>query len=346
MKAEEPLLSVIVPVYNVEQYLDRCIESITSQKYRNLEIIIVDDGSPDGCPTKCDNWVLRDNRIKIVHKKNAGSGKARNSGLEIASGEYVAFVDSDDYLDEDMYRKLMDEAIDGNIDCVYCGFHKQLPSGDYADVIDMDYVRFDKAQIIKLASKFNFDFSQHHLNYSVWHGVYRRSLIDFEFVSEREYMSEDIPFTHEFLRRCSSFVYLPYALYYYSYNPNSLSNTFNVKRFDKVLMTAGLLNDIYSGTDYEGLGNAYAFCQSYFLMRFSFIKSKKTLSEIYCMMRDMVENETYNNMLQNKKDFKFQKGLKYRIISVIYRLQRRRLVMPNFLALLLFGIKNKFMIKI
>ena len=92
-------ISVIVPVYNVEKYLDRCVESIVNQTYKNLEIILVDDGSSDNCPQLCDEWTQRDERIKAVHKQNGGLADARNAGLEIAAGDYVGFIDADDYID-------------------------------------------------------------------------------------------------------------------------------------------------------------------------------------------------------------------------------------------------------
>lgn len=103
---ERPLISVIVPVYKVEPYLNRCIASIVSQTYTNLEIILVDDGSPDQCPQMCDAWAERDNRVKVIHQKNQGSGAARNIGLDAAKGEVIAFVDSDDYIAPDMYMHL------------------------------------------------------------------------------------------------------------------------------------------------------------------------------------------------------------------------------------------------
>ena len=95
-----PLISVIVPIYNVEKYLARCVDSIVNQTYKNLEIILVDDGSPDSCPDICDVWKEKDDRIKVIHKKNGGLSDARNAGLDIAQGEYVAFVDSDDFIDD------------------------------------------------------------------------------------------------------------------------------------------------------------------------------------------------------------------------------------------------------
>lgn len=107
MTSNRALISVIVPVYNVEPYLDRCIQSIVNQSYTDLEIILVDDGSQDNCPAICDNWARRDHRIMVIHKKNGGLSDARNSGLAIATGEYIAFVDSDDWIDPDLIITLL-----------------------------------------------------------------------------------------------------------------------------------------------------------------------------------------------------------------------------------------------
>ena len=114
-------ITIIIPVYNVEKYIDRCIESIIRQTYRNLEIILVDDGSPDHCPQICDEYAKKDNRIKVVHKKNEGQGLARNDALNIASGDYVTFVDSDDFLAIDAIEKLTKASKDGlNISIIAC----------------------------------------------------------------------------------------------------------------------------------------------------------------------------------------------------------------------------------
>ncbi|MSC08306.1 glycosyltransferase, partial [Lactobacillus rhamnosus] len=100
MQSPDALISVIVPVYKAEQTLDRCVGSIVSQTYRNLEIILVDDGSPDDCPAMCDTWSVKDARIKVVHQKNGGVTKARNTGLACATGDLLAWVDSDDWIDQ------------------------------------------------------------------------------------------------------------------------------------------------------------------------------------------------------------------------------------------------------
>ena len=126
---EMPLISVIVPVYKVEKYLDRCVQSIVDQTYRNLEIILVDDGSPDNCGAMCDAWAEKDPRIKVIHKENGGQADARNVGMAIAMGEYIAFVDSDDWIDAQMYQSLYETMITTDSDIVSCGAKRVWSDG-------------------------------------------------------------------------------------------------------------------------------------------------------------------------------------------------------------------------
>lgn len=123
------LVSVIVPIYNVETFLERCLNSIVKQSYTNLEIILVDDESPDNCGDICDRWAERDNRIKVIHKKNGGLGFARNSGLDIATGEFVAFVDSDDYITYDFIEKYVNHMILEDADLVIGGLTRKFIDG-------------------------------------------------------------------------------------------------------------------------------------------------------------------------------------------------------------------------
>ncbi|HEY8803664.1 MAG TPA: glycosyltransferase, partial [Clostridium sp.] len=103
---QNPLISIIVPIYKVEVYIRNCVDSILNQTYKNLEIILVDDGSPDNCGNICEEYSSKDKRIKVIHKKNGGLSSARNAGLDIASGEYIGFIDSDDWIEGDMYESL------------------------------------------------------------------------------------------------------------------------------------------------------------------------------------------------------------------------------------------------
>lgn len=118
------LISIIVPVYKVENYLDRCVESLVNQTYKNLEIILVDDGSPDSCGKRCDLWAEQDKRIKVIHKKNGGLSDARNYGINNASGEFVAFVDSDDWIEPQMYETLYNAIIENDCDIASCGVRR------------------------------------------------------------------------------------------------------------------------------------------------------------------------------------------------------------------------------
>ena len=125
----QPLISVIVPVYKVEKYLHRCVDSILNQTYRNLEIILVDDGSPDNCGTICDEYAAKDSRIRVIHQENAGVSAARNAGLDACTGEYVAFVDSDDYIMPEMYETMLSALLEKNVDICVCQWQYEYADG-------------------------------------------------------------------------------------------------------------------------------------------------------------------------------------------------------------------------
>ena len=115
------LVSIVVPIYNVEKYLDRCLDSIVAQTYRNLDIILVDDGSPDSCPQMCDAWAKKDSRIRVIHKRNQGLGMARNTGIENALGTYICFFDSDDYIAAETVEKAVKVAREEQAEVVIFG---------------------------------------------------------------------------------------------------------------------------------------------------------------------------------------------------------------------------------
>lgn len=124
------MVSVIIPVYNVEKYLDKCIKSVLRQTYTNLEVILVDDGSPDHCPAMCDEYQRLDQRIKVIHKQNGGLSSARNAGIDAATGEWLCFIDSDDYIDANMIKEMLRAADDYQADLVLCNFHFIKENGE------------------------------------------------------------------------------------------------------------------------------------------------------------------------------------------------------------------------
>lgn len=237
----KPAVSIIVPVYNVEKYLDRCVRSLINQTMRNIEIILIEDGSLDKCPVLCDGYVALDNRIRVIHKKNAGLGMARNSGLDIAIGEYVAFVDSDDFVELDMYEKLYAIAISENSDVVISGgfIDERADGTTYANHI-MKSVDIFEGNTRQLALEMLGAKPEFRRDYiyepSVCKGVYRRSIIiknNIKFHSERELISEDYVFHLDLFQFTKKVICVPECYYHYYKNESSLTKTYHKNRFER-----------------------------------------------------------------------------------------------------------------
>ena len=256
-----PKVSVIVPIYNVEKYLDRCMESLLNQTLKDIEIIMVNDGSPDNCPQMCDEYAKKDSRVKVVHKKNGGLGFARNSGLDIATGEYVAFVDSDDYVDLNMYEKLYKAAEENNNEAVFCGFKKEFSPNRFIECKECDtYTEYSSDKMNELV----LDFiaapphckSEYIHDMSVWHSIYKRSIIEdnnIRFISERDYASEDIPFQIDFLKCCKKVGFIPDIFYVYCYNGGSLTKSFKPEKFQMIQALYHLLKERTQDRDKDSL---------------------------------------------------------------------------------------------
>lgn len=250
-------ISIIIPCYGVEKYLGRCMKTVVNQTLKDIEIILVDDGSPDNVPLMCDELAKKDSRIKVVHKENGGLGFARNSGLDIATGEYVAFVDSDDYVDTSMYETLWNEAFASNADVVFCGFKTEQRNGLWKDSNEVaertewngDAVKNFMLDMIACAPYIK---KERKFEMSVWHSIYRRSIIEdnrIRFHSEREVVSEDFPFQVDFLLKANTVVYIPQSLYFYCLNGTSLTATFKPEKYERFKALYRLLNSQLSGMD-------------------------------------------------------------------------------------------------
>ena len=169
--ADRPLISVIVPVYKVEAFLPKCVDSIRGQTYDDLEIILVDDGSPDGCGAMCDAFAAEDPRIKVIHKPNGGLSDARNAGIGIASGEYLGFVDSDDWIEPEMYESLMEMALREDLKLV-CGGRYDVYEGAGRDV----GLCPDKTEVISGEDLAKRIFVWDGIDSAAWDKLYHRSL--------------------------------------------------------------------------------------------------------------------------------------------------------------------------
>ncbi len=212
------LISVIVPVYKVEKYLDECVSSIVNQTHKNLEIILVDDGSPDNCPLICDQWAERDGRIKVIHKENGGQSSARNAGLDIATGEYIGFVDSDDYVCSDMYETLLSALLEGGKKTSCCLTHFVFENGRIVSETrkSESNVTLDVAQAVN-ESFFN------HVGNAVWCKLSHRTVWEKTRFAEGE-TNEDYPIIIPNILASDGLVLVRRALYYYRKRQGSITN--------------------------------------------------------------------------------------------------------------------------
>lgn len=268
-----PKVSVIVPVYNVESYLDRCVKSILNQTLKDIEIILVDDGSSDNCPAICDKYASKDHRVKVVHKKNAGLGMACNSGIEVALGEYIAFCDSDDWVDAEMYQIMYETAKTHDADAVYSGLKRvngegrilsYMPHPRHTQIIRDKEIGKLMCDLICANPSSRFD---HEIQVSAKVVLYKKKFLDeydLKFVSEREFPSEDMIFNVSVLSVASVVVVIDKYYYNYYVNESSISTTLKKDQFDKIVKSANLIDSIIS----KGRNIEYASMGSIRLARF------------------------------------------------------------------------------
>lgn len=221
--------SIIIPIYKVEKYLNKCVNSVLKQTYSNLEIILVDDGSPDNCPKMCDEYLKKDNRIKVIHKENGGLSSARNAGLDIAKGDYILFVDSDDYVDYSLCEEILSY------------FH------DDVDIVAFEYEKFYDNNISNIKSQMNDneisvielnnnDTYMNYLNRKIftqmaWDKMYRSSVInELRFIEGR--LAEDLSMAYYLFGRSRKSVFVNRSLYHYYIREDSIMGVagFNLVR--------------------------------------------------------------------------------------------------------------------
>lgn len=233
---KDDLISVIVPVYNVEKYLHKCINSIINQTYKNLEIILIDDGSTDNSGKICDEYALKDNRIKVIHKENGGLSSARNAGLDICSGDYIGFVDSDDYIAEDMYEYLYVNFKKNNADVAMCNFYNVFENRIEKSFSINDFDLSEQETMLSINLKYAYN-----AFIAVWNKLYKKTIIkSIRFPLNK--CSEDSAILIDWILKTKKMSYTSNASYYYVRRVNSLSNRKidehlfdEVENFNKIL---------------------------------------------------------------------------------------------------------------
>lgn len=234
----KPKVSIIVPIYNTEKYLKRCMDSVLNQTLKEIEVILVDDQSPDGAPELCDWYATQDNRVKVIHKKNGGLGFARNSGMEIATGEYVAYLDSDDYVERNMYECLYHYAKQHSADTVIAGFYMNEDDKRVSPYAGRFFDTPDSVRnvLFNLIGANRTAFRDNLLGMAVWAGIYSLDLIkkhNVQFCSERQFICEDAIFHIDYYQYAKAVYIAEECLYHYCDNGASLSKTFRKDRYDK-----------------------------------------------------------------------------------------------------------------
>lgn len=339
-----PKVSVIIPIYNVEKYLDRSVGATRNQTLKDIEIILVDDESPDNCPQMCDKFKEEDSRIKVVHKKNGGLGLARNSGLDVATGDYVFFLDSDDYIDLDTLECMYNAAVANDADFVRVDNYRESADGR---ILNSNYVPpmreglYEKEELrntllfpqFGMGPKENGD---KYVSCSVWRNLYKKEIIDdsnLRFVSERVMISEDIPFNLDFMIRANRAYVINRKFYHYIVNETSLTQSYKADRFDKEL-------DLYRGlkerlNDY-GVYDACEIRMNRFLMtrarksiRREFIGNKNKAEAKKNVKRILEKPElreilnTYDSSGLPKKYQLVFMAMKYKMVNVLWIIRNK-----------------------
>ncbi|MEE3427352.1 MAG: glycosyltransferase [Ruminococcus sp.] len=220
-------ISVIIPIYKVEAYLDRCVESVINQTYKNLEIILVDDGSPDNCPKMCDEWAKTDNRIVVIHKKNGGLSDARNTGMKVAKGEYISFIDSDDYISLDFFETLLSVTEKEESDIAECGvvkFYEDERFEEYSDDLSVSTFETEAGLAGLIDEK---PFHQH-----VWNKLYKTEIVkDIPYAVGK--LNEDEFWTYQVFGRAKRVSKINKTMYYYFQRSSSImGEKYNIRRLD------------------------------------------------------------------------------------------------------------------
>lgn len=331
------LVSIVIPAHNVERYINRCIKSILNQSYSNIEIIIVEDSSTDKTGAICDNYSINNSNIIVKHVKNKSAGKSRNEGIELAKGKYIIFVDSDDYLENDMVENLLKVISNNGVSAVFCGYNeigaKKNIIFKYGEKIHI----YDKEQIRnKLIYNVIYveDREKELPLYSVWAGIYDLDIIKKEkirFLNEDKCYSEDSIFNFEFLCKASKAITINAQLYNYNIkNENSICNNYN-KRFNylekwkELIIELAKKNGIYSNVLNSKIDKMYLDC-TIINIKQEILATNNSLADKKKELLKIINQPSIIKMLKNKENFKGKSRnkkiilymMKYKLINLIY----------------------------
>lgn len=313
----QQLVSIIVPIYKVEQYLEKCIENLINQTYKNVEIILVDDGSPDNCPLICDEFAQKDSRIVVLHKTNGGLSDARNAGLKIAKGEWIVFIDSDDFVHLQMIEILMDTATKYEADLAWCSI-KETDENGYADNIKIEgdeqlEVLNDNNTVVMTNSEaeekfFSMAMKQEAL--VAWNKLYHRSL----FTEDGEpiwypigKIFEDGYTTYRLIYQAKKVVAARLPLYYYRQRGGSIMNQNSFKTYEPALDAGELRIKFYLKNNEDELVKKEINLNMYLCIQFyEKTKDRKTKKYLKGWFKKYYDNYYVNESWPKAKTIRFK----------------------------------------
>lgn len=333
-------ISVVIPIYRVEQYLERCVESVLNQTFRDLEIILVNDGSPDACPAMCDEFQKKDTRIKVIHKENGGLASARNAGMRIATGKYLFFLDSDDWLELDGLEKLCKVAEEQKVDFVrYRAIRTGWPGMEENAACMVEPIRelregyYSREQIIKEVYPRLLATSELTMGAIVgaWGSLYRLEFLKenhLEFYEEVKF-SEDLVFSANVVRAANSFYFIGEpGVYHYFYNENSISKSFREGRWESCKSLIQYCErDFFGDTEYDfstQLQYLRWFCIMLALNERKYLSNKKDRKN-YCKKIFLADEVKTTKLRLNLFDVSWKQKMmmiliKYRCVGIISKL--------------------------
>lgn len=290
-----PLISIIVPIYNVEEYLGKCVNSLLGQTIRDIEIILVNDGSTDSCAQICDAYASKDSRIKVIHKKNGGLSDARNSGIKIAKGKYIAFLDSDDWVELNCYEYLYNLIEEQNADIVQCDYVKVYKSEDKIVFNkEVKFAEYTGEEALNLLYG-----EQYPKTIVVWNKLYKKKIFD-KIIFPKGFVHEDEFVTYKALHQAGKVIDSNLPLVGYRQREGSIMNKeFNVKRLDVL--------------------QAYIERREYFYNEGLIELVKKTDANICSILKNLYI-KTYNSSIDNREEIiaKLKENIKRRYVQFLF----------------------------
>lgn len=319
---KKQLISVIVPIYNVEAYLEKCIDSIIKQSYNELEIILIDDGSIDRCGEICDNYKEKDERIIVVHKENDGLSSARNKGLDIAKGELISFVDSDDYLEPNMFEELIKNMKKYNSDISICNYF-YVKNGSKRIINNIFY---KNDFVISGKDKYYYLFNEYNcLSIYAWNKLYKKELFDnIRFPEGKIFEYSNI--ICELLDKSNKLSYTSKPLYNYVYRNNSIGNSFSQNYFDKIVSNNKKI-DFFNKKKYYDLiqketnNKVDNIFFVFYMMKKNKIKNKELFNNCYQELLNTNKEVKWKDASKKVKLFKIFRRPSISILAIVYRVR-------------------------